>query len=139
MVRRAAGLFGEVVIAVAASRTVTMFTLEERVNMAREIFADQANVRVEGFDCLLMDFVRAQHARAVLRGLRAVSDFEYEFQMAGMNRSLHPDVETLFLTPAEQYTFISASMVREIARFGGDVSKFVSPSVAKKLIAKKIG
>ena len=139
MVRRAAGLFGEVVIAVAASRSVTMFTLEERVNMAREIFADQANVRVEGFDCLLMDFVRAQHARAVLRGLRAVSDFEYEFQMAGMNRSLHPDVETLFLTPAEQYTFISASMVREIARFGGDVSKFVSPSVAKKLIAKKIG
>ena len=139
VVRRAAGLFGEVVIAVAASRSVTMFTLEERVNMAREIFADQANVRVEGFDCLLMDFVRAQHARAVLRGLRAVSDFEYEFQMAGMNRSLHPDVETLFLTPAEQYTFISASMVREIARFGGDVSKFVSPSVAKKLIAKKIG
>ena len=136
--RRAAGLFGEVVIAVAASRTVTMFTLDERVNMAREIFADQANVRVEGFNCLLMDFVRAQHARAVLRGLRAVSDFEYEFQMAGMNRSLHPDVETLFLTPAEQYTFISASMVREIARFGGDVSKFVSPSVAKKLIAKKI-
>jgi len=138
VVRRAAGLFGEVVIAVAASRTATLFTLEERVSMAREIFADQPNVRVEGFDCLLMDFVRQQHARAVLRGLRAVSDFEYEFQMAGMNRSLHPDVETLFLTPAEQYTFISASMVREIARFGGDVSKFVSPSVAKKLIAKKI-
>lgn len=137
VVRRAAGLFGEVVIAVAASRTATLFTLEERVNMASEIFADQANVRVEGFDCLLMDFVRKHHARVVLRGLRAVSDFEYEFQMAGMNRSLHPDVETLFLTPAEQYTFISASMVREIARFGGDVSKFVSPSVAQKLINKK--
>jgi pantetheine-phosphate adenylyltransferase len=137
VVRRAAGLFGEVVIAIAASRTATLFTLEERVNMAREIFADQANVRVEGFDCLLMDFVRKHHARVVLRGLRAVSDFEYEFQMAGMNRSLHPDVETLFLTPAEQYTFISASMVREIARFGGDVSKFVSPSVAQKLIDKK--
>ena len=137
VVRRAAGLFGEVVIAVAASRTSTMFTLDERVNMAREIFADQTNVRVVGFDCLLMDFVREQRARAVLRGLRAVSDFEYEFQMAGMNRSLHPDVETLFLTPAEQYTFISASMVREIARFGGDVSKFVSPSVAKKLSDKK--
>ncbi len=138
VVRRAAGLFGEVIIAIAASRTATMFTLEERVNMAEEIFADQANVRVEGFDGLLMDYVKDQHARAVLRGLRAVSDFEYEFQMAGMNRSLHPDVETLFLTPAEQYTFISASMVREIARFGGDVSKFVSPSVAKKLIAKNL-
>lgn len=137
VVRRAAGLFGEVVIAIAASRAATLFTLEERVNMASEIFADQANVRVEGFDCLLMDFVRKHQARVVLRGLRAVSDFEYEFQMAGMNRSLHPDVETLFLTPAEQYTFISASMVREIARFGGDVSKFVSPSVAQKLIDKK--
>jgi pantetheine-phosphate adenylyltransferase len=138
VVRRAAGLFGEVIIAIAASRTATMFTLEERVKMAEEIFADQANVRVEGFDGLLMNYVKDQHARAVLRGLRAVSDFEYEFQMAGMNRSLHPDVETLFLTPAEQYTFISASMVREIARFGGDVSKFVSPSVAKKLIAKNL-
>lgn len=137
VVRRAAGLFGEVVIAVAASRTATLFTLDERVNMAKEIFADQSNVRVEGFDCLLMNFVHSQNSRVVLRGLRAVSDFEYEFQMAGMNRSLHPDVETLFLTPAEQYTFISASMVREIARFGGDVSKFVSPSVAQKLIDKK--
>ena len=137
VVRRAAGLFGEVIIAIAASRSTTLFTLEERVSMAREIFADQPNVRVEGFDCLLMDYVQEQHARVVLRGLRAVSDFEYEFQMAGMNRSLHPEVETLFLTPAEQYTFISASMVREIARFGGDVSKFVSPSVAKKLIDKK--
>ena len=138
VVRRAAGLFGEVVIAIAASRTATMFTLAERVDMAEEIFTDQANVRVEGFDGLLMNYVRDQHSRAVLRGLRAVSDFEYEFQMAGMNRSLHPDVETLFLTPAEQYTFISASMVREIARFGGDVSKFVSPSVAQKLIAKNL-
>lgn len=137
VVRRAAGLFGEVVVAVAASRSATLFTLQERVAMASEIFANYDNVRVEGFDCLLMSFVREQKARVVLRGLRAVSDFEYEFQMAGMNRSLHPDVETLFLTPAEQYTFISASMVREIARFGGDVSKFVSPSVAQKLIDKK--
>lgn len=137
VVRRAAGLFGEVVVAVAASRAATLFTLNERVDMAREIFADYGNVRVEGFDGLLMNFVRGQHARVVLRGLRAVSDFEYEFQMAGMNRTLHPDVETLFLTPAEQYTFISASMVREIARFGGDVSKFVSPLVAKRLIENK--
>jgi pantetheine-phosphate adenylyltransferase len=105
--------------------------------MAREVFADFANVRVEGFNGLLMDYVRGRDARVVLRGLRAVSDFEYEFQMAGMNRSLYPDVETVFLTPAEQYTFISASMVREVARFGGDVSKFVSPSVAEKLAAKR--
>jgi pantetheine-phosphate adenylyltransferase len=138
VVRRAAGLFGEVVVAVAASRSATLFTLDERVTMARDIFADFANVRVEGFDELLMNYVRAQGARVVLRGLRAVSDFEYEFQMAGMNRSIHPDVETIFLTPAEQYTFISASMVREVARFGGDVSKFVSPSVAAKLVAKKL-
>ena len=138
VVRRAAGLFGEVVVAVAASRGVTLFSLDERVAMAREIFAGFENVRVEGFDGLLMNYVRAQNARVVLRGLRAVSDFEYEFQMAGMNRSLHPDVETVFLTPAEQYTFISASMVREIARFGGDVSKFVSPSVAARLVAKKL-
>jgi len=138
VVRRAAGLFGEVVVAVAASRAVTMFKLEERVAMAREIFAGFVNVRVESFDDLLMNFVRAQDARVVLRGLRAVSDFEYEFQMAGMNRSLHPDVETIFLTPAEQYTFISASIVRDVARFGGDVSKFVSPSVAAKLVAKRL-
>ncbi len=138
VVRRAAGLFGEVVVAVAASRNETLFTLDERVAMAREIFAGFENVRVEGFSGLLMNYVRAQNARVVLRGLRAVSDFEYEFQMAGMNRSLHPDVETVFLTPAEQYTFISASMVREIARFGGDVSKFVSPSVAARLVAKKL-
>ena len=137
VVRRAAGLFGEVVVAVAASRSATLFSLEERVAMAREVFTSYDNVRVEGFDSLLMTFVRTQQARVVLRGLRAVSDFEYEFQMAGMNRTLHPDVETLFLTPAEQYTFISASMVREIARFGGDVSKFVSPLVAQKLIEKK--
>jgi len=136
VVRRAAGLFGEVVVAIAASRSATLFTLDERVAMAREVFAGFNNVKVEGFDNLLMSYVKAQNARVVLRGLRAVSDFEYEFQMAGMNRTLHPDVETLFLTPAEQYTFISASIVREIARFGGDVSKFVSPLVAAKLKEK---
>jgi pantetheine-phosphate adenylyltransferase len=136
VVRRAAGLFGEVIVAVAASRSATLFSLEERVEMAREVFAGFDNVRVEGFDTLLMNYVRSQNARVVLRGLRAVSDFEFEFQLAGMNRTLHPDVETLFLTPAEQYTFISASIVREIARFGGDVSKFVSPLVAAKLKEK---
>ena len=136
VVRRAAGLFGNVIIAVASSRRAAMFSQEERVEMAQEIFAGYKNVHVTGFDGLLMNFVRAQQARVVLRGLRAVSDFEYEFQMAGMNRTLHPDVETLFLTPAEHYTFISASMVREIARFGGDVSQFVSPSVSARLSAK---
>jgi len=136
VVRRAAGLFGEVIVAVAASRSATLFSLEERVEMAREVFAGFDNVRVEGFDTLLMNYVRSQNARVVLRGLRAVSDFEFEFQLAGMNRTLHPDVETLFLTPAEQYTFISASIVREIARFGGDVSKFVSPLVAARLKEK---
>ena len=136
VVRRAAGLFGEVIVAVAESRAHTLFTLEERVDMAREVFADFANVRVEGFNGLLMNFVQAHDARVVLRGLRAVSDFEYEFQLAGMNRNLYPEVETLFLTPAETYTFISATMVREVARFGGDVSKFVSPSVAARLQQK---
>ncbi|MGB7651154.1 MAG: pantetheine-phosphate adenylyltransferase [Gallionella sp.] len=138
VVHRAAGLFGEVVVAVAASRVNTLFNLDERVAMAREVFADHPNVRVEGFDGLLMSFVQAQNSRVVLRGLRAVSDFEYEFQLAGMNRNLYPEMETLFLTPAEKYTFISATMVREVARFGGDVSKFVSPNVVEKLKEKFI-
>jgi len=137
VVRRAAGLFGDVIVAVAESRRDTLFTLKERVEMAQEVFANFANVQVEGFNDLLMNYVQKKEARVVLRGLRAVSDFEFEFQMAGMNRSLQPEVETVFLTPAEKYTFISASMVREIARFGGDVSKFVSPSVAAKLKDKK--
>ena len=124
-------------MAVAQSRPGTLFALDERVTMAREVFADVANVQVEGFSGLLMNYVLAQNARVVLRGLRAVSDFEYEFQMAGMNRSLHPDVETVFLTPSEQYTFISASMVREISRLGGDVAKFVSPLVAERLADKR--
>jgi pantetheine-phosphate adenylyltransferase len=136
VVRRAAGLFGEVIVAVAESRAQTLFTLGERVEIASEVFTNFANVRVEGFSGLLMNFVQAHDARVVLRGLRAVSDFEYEFQLAGMNRNLYPEVETLFLTPAEQYTFISASMVREVARFGGDVSKFVSPYVMEKLQQK---
>jgi len=136
VVRRAAGLFDEVIVAVAESRTRTLFTLDVRVEMAREVFAAYDNVRVEGFNSLLMSFVQAQGARVVLRGLRAVSDFEYEFQLAGMNRNLYPEMETLFLTPAEQYTFISATMVREVARFGGDISKFVSPSVAARLQQK---
>ena len=137
LIRRSALLFDTVIVAVAAAHhKKTLFTLDERVAMAREVFAKFDNVKVEGFDSLLMNYVLSQNARVVLRGLRAVSDFEYEFQMAGMNRTLHPDIETLFLTPAEQYTFISASIVREIARFGGDVSKFVSPLVMAKLKEK---
>lgn len=136
VVRRAAGLFDEIIVAVAESRIQTLFTLDERVEMAREVFAGYPNVYVKGFSGLLMNFVQTHDARVVLRGLRAVSDFEYEFQLAGMNRNLYPEVETLFLTPAEQYTFISATMVREVARFGGDVGKFVSPAVAVKLQQK---
>jgi pantetheine-phosphate adenylyltransferase len=136
IVRRGAGLFGAVIVAVAESRHGTLFTLNERVEMAQEVFSGYENVQVEGFNDLLMSYVKKKQARVVLRGLRAVSDFEFEFQMAGMNRSLHPEVETLFLTPAEKYTFISASIVREVARFGGDVSKFVSPSVMIKLQEK---
>ena len=104
--------------------------------MAREVLGDLKNVTVVGFDSLLIDFVRANQARVVLRGLRAVSDFEYEFQLAGMNRSLYPDMETVFLTPSEQHMFISATLVREIASLKGDVSKFVHPLVEKKLKEK---
>ena len=137
LVRRAANLFDRVVIAIAASqRKGPWFTIEERVEMAQEVLGVYPNVEVRGFDCLLIDFVHGMGANIVLRGLRAVSDFEYEFQMAGMNRKLHPDIETVFMTPAEQYTFISATMVREIASFGGDVSPFVHPQVLARLAAK---
>jgi len=137
LVRRAARLFDRVVVGVAKGEAKhPMFTLEERVAMVREVCADVRNATVVGFDTLLMRFVEAQGARAVLRGLRAVSDFEYEFQMAGMNRRLWPEVETLFLTPSEQHMFISATIVREVARFGGDVSSFVHPAVAARLKAK---
>ena len=137
LVRRASRLFDEVLVAVADSRTKRpFFTLDERVAMAREVLAPYPNVKVVGFDGLLMDFLSRHDARIILRGLRAVSDFEYEFQMAGMNRSLNPDVETVFLTPAEKYQFISATMVREIASLGGDVSKFVQPLVHERLKQK---
>jgi pantetheine-phosphate adenylyltransferase len=137
LVRRAARLFAHVVVGIAESHSKRpIFPLDERVEMARTLTQDLPNVKVIGFDGLLMDFLRERNARVILRGLRAVSDFEYEFQMAGMNRSLHPDIETLFLTPGEQYMFISATMVREIASLGGDVSKFVHPLVAERLAEK---
>jgi pantetheine-phosphate adenylyltransferase len=138
LVRRATHLFDHVILGIAESRSKRpFFSLDERVEMAREVLAPYPNVEVCGFDCLLMDFLHAKGAKVILRGLRAVSDFEYEFQMAGMNRNLYPDVETVFLTPGEQYMFISATMVREIAVLGGDVSKFVQPAVCGRL-AKRV-
>jgi pantetheine-phosphate adenylyltransferase len=137
IVRRAARLFSRVIVGIADSESKRpLFSVGERVEMAREVLAPLQNVEVASFSSLLMDFVHAHGGRVVLRGLRAVSDFEYEFQMAGMNRNLYPDVETLFLTPSEQYTFVSATIVREIARFGGDVSQFVHPIVHARLGAK---
>lgn len=137
LVRRAGRLFDRVVVAVAESRNKRpFFSMEERVAMTREALADVPHVSVEGFSGLLIDFVAEQGAIAVLRGLRAASDFEYEFQLAGMNRNLKPDIETIFLTPSDQYMFISASMIREIAQLGGDVSPFVHPLVAKRLSEK---
>jgi pantetheine-phosphate adenylyltransferase len=138
LVRRASHLFEVVIVGVADSKGKSpYFSLEERVEIAREVLAPFENVQVEGFTGLLMDFMRRHDAKVILRGLRAVSDFEYEFQMAGMNRNLYPDVETLFLTPGEQYMFISATMVREIATLGGDVSLFVNPVVLKRLKARQ--
>ncbi|HET9735962.1 MAG TPA: pantetheine-phosphate adenylyltransferase [Burkholderiales bacterium] len=137
LVRRAAKLYDSVILGVADSRAKrTFFTLHERVEMAREVLGELSNVQVAGFSGLLIDFVREHDARVVLRGLRAVSDFEYEFQLAGMNRSLYPDFETMFLTPSEQHMFISATLVREIALLGGDVAKFVHPLVRARLAAK---
>ncbi len=137
LVRRASTLFGAIIVGVADSKAKrTFFTLHERVEMAREVLGELKNVQVVGFSGLLIDFIRQHDARVVLRGLRAVSDFEYEFQLAGMNRSLYPDFETMFLTPSEQHMFISATLVREIATLGGDVAKFVHPLVGKKLAAK---
>ena len=138
IVRRAASLFSEVIVAVASNPgKKPFFELNERVEMASRVLKDCPNVKVIGFSGLLMQFVQDQGARVVIRGLRAASDFEYEFQMAGMNRYLLPDVETLFLTPSDQYQFISGTFVREIASMGGDVSKFVFPSV-EKWLAKKM-
>jgi pantetheine-phosphate adenylyltransferase len=140
LVRRAATLFDSVIVGIADSRAKRpFFTLAERIELAKEVLADLKNVEVAGFSGLLIDFVREHGARVILRGLRAVSDFEYEFQLAGMNRNLYPDVETIFLTPSEQHMFISATLVREIAGFGGDVSKFVHPKVEARLKTKAKG
>ncbi len=137
LVARAAKLFGEVIVAVAHSQSKRpFFTLEERVGLAGDVLREYKNVRVVGFGGLLSEFLKVQDASVILRGLRAVSDFEYEFQMAGMNRKLNPGVETMFLTPSDKYMFISATIVREIATLGGDVSDFVHPLTVKALMGK---
>ena len=134
LMRRASGLFDRLIVAVAAGHHKrTMFTLGERLDIAREIASPYGNVEIIAFRGLLRDFVVGHGARVVVRGLRAVSDFEYEFQMAGMNRQLMPEVETVFMTPSDQYQFVSSTFVREIASLGGDVSKFVAPSVLRRL------
>jgi pantetheine-phosphate adenylyltransferase len=134
LMRRASRLFERLIVAVAAGHHKrTMFTIAERLDIATELAAKYPNVEVMAFRGLLRDFVVGHEAKVVVRGLRAVSDFEYEFQMAGMNRQLMPDVETMFLTPGDRYQFVSGTFVREIATLGGDVSKFVSPSVLSRL------
>ena len=137
LMRRASRLFERLIVAVAAGHHKrTMFTIDERLEMAQELSSKYPNVEVMTYRGLLRDFVVGNGGKVVVRGLRAVSDFEYEFQMAGMNRQLMPEVETLFLTPSDQYQFISSTFVREIATLGGEVSKFVSPSVNARLQAR---
>ena len=137
LVRRASQLCQRLIVAVARGHHKSaLFDLDERLAMARTVLAPYRNVEVAGFSGLLRDFVVETQAQVIIRGLRAVSDFEYEFQMAGMNRQLMPEVETIFMTPGDQYQFVSGTFVREIARLGGDVSKFVVPSVVERLQAK---
>ncbi len=134
LMARASRLFERLIVAVAVGHhKKTLFSIEERLAIARELAAPHGNVEVIAFEGLLRDFVVKHQGKVVVRGLRAMSDFDYEFQMAGMNRQLMPEVETLFLTPSDQYQFISGTFVREIATLGGDVSKFVAPLVFQKL------
>lgn len=137
IITRAAKIYDQIIVAVAMNEDKSpLFTVDERVALTRQVTANIANVKVIGFDTLLVECAKQQGADVVLRGLRAVSDFEYEFQLAGMNRRLSPDLETVFLTPAEQYEFISSSMIREIAKLNGDVSEFVPDVVKQKLLEK---
>lgn len=134
LIERASRLFDRVVLAVAASpKKKPMLTLDKRVELAQTVLSHLPNVEVIGFDCLLAELIQAQQANIILRGLRAVSDFEYEFQLANMNRKLAPQAESLFLTPAEHLSFISSTLIREIAALGGDVDQFVHPAVASAL------
>lgn len=140
LVERAARLFDKVVVSIAFSaKKEPLFSLEERVELCRQSLAQIDNVEVKGFSNLLTDFARSEGARCVLRGLRAVADFEYEFQLANMNRALYPEFESVFLTPSEHLSYISSSLVREIASLDGDVTPFVPPVVAAALAAKFAG
>ena len=137
VVRRACQLFGRLIVAVAAGHhKKSLFTMQERIDMAREALKAYPQVTVEGFSGLVRDFVVARNGKAMVRGVRAVTDFDYEFQLAGMNRHLMPDVETVFLTPSDKYQFISSTFVREIAVLGGEVHQFVSPTVQQRLVEK---
>jgi len=136
LIGRATRIFDKVIVAIAANANKKpFFSIEERIDLAKQVLSND-KVEVVGFKSLLMDFMREQNAMILLRGLRVVSDFDYEFQMAGMNRMIDPSIESLFLMPAENYTYISSSMVREIASLNGDVSQFVPELVAKALIKK---
>ena len=140
LIRRAAGIFDHVIVAIAANPNKTpMFPLEKRVDLARQVLADLGNVEVQGYSGLTVDFARQHHGTVIVRGLRAVSDFEFEFQLANMSRHLDRNFETVFLTPQEQFTFISSTLVREIAVLGGDVSKFVHPIVETELKKQRRG
>ena len=137
IVARAARIFDHLIVGIADSTSKsTTFSTDERVALATEVLQPYANVEVTRFDGLLVEFAKARRASAVLRGLRAVSDFEFEFQLAGMNRRLNPDIDTVFFTPSEQFLFISSSLIREIASLGGDVSEFVHPAVREALDAR---
>ncbi|HEX6260061.1 MAG TPA: pantetheine-phosphate adenylyltransferase [Woeseiaceae bacterium] len=137
LVRRASRLFDKVVVAIAANPgKEPMFSLEERVALARSVLKDFDGVEVTGYDGLTVNFAKEHGLRVIVRGLRAISDFEYEFQLANMNRHLTDEVETAFLTPTETYTYISSSLVREIAALGGDISEFVSPAIREALLAR---
>ncbi len=137
LITRASRIFDRVVVAVAESRNKSpLFSMTERVHLAKNTLSELDNVEVVGFDTLLVDCAISHGAKVILRGLRAVSDFEFEFQLAGMNRYLSPELETMFLTPGEKYAFLSSSVIREIARFGGDVSSFVPEMVRESLTLK---
>ena len=137
LIRRAEQLFEKIVVGIAVvSGKEAFFSIDARVNLAKEVLADRGRVEVLAFDGLLVDFARACNAKVILRGLRAMSDFEYEFQLAGMNRTLAPELESVFMTPSEKYAFLSSSLVRQVASLGGDISAFVAPQVVHAMLAR---
>ena len=137
LIRRAEQLFEKIIVGIAvASGKEAFFSIDDRVNLAKEVLADHSRVQVLAFDGLLVNFARECDAKVILRGLRAMSDFEYEFQLAGMNRTLAPELESVFMTPSEKYAFLSSSLVRQVAALGGDISAFVAPQVARAMRAR---